>query len=191
MLALSGEGPFLDRLLSLRLRPVSISYEYEPCDAFIAREQYLTERTGTYAKSPGEDMRSIRHEVMGRKGGIHIEIGRSLDAALIAARALPNKNLQARSVSMAIDARVHADFRLWPSHYIAYDLLQTEARFADHYSVEKREEFCRRMEKSLDALAMPDQDRPGLRQHFLKLYASAVSDRLSPRGNEENTGDHS
>jgi 1-acyl-sn-glycerol-3-phosphate acyltransferase len=179
MLALAGEGHFLDRLASLRLRPVAISYEFEPCDALIAREQYLLERDGRYSKAEGEDMRSVQREVAGTKGGIHIAVGPPLQADIERARTLENRNLQARAVCQAIDREIHASFRLWPSHYIAYDRLQGEARMQAHYDDEHRVAFEDRMTAAIGALGMGPADRPGLERHFLKLYAKPVENRLA------------
>ena len=53
------DEPFADVILSLNLTPVSISYEYDPCDAAKARELFIRASTGTYSKAPGEDDASI------------------------------------------------------------------------------------------------------------------------------------
>ena len=57
---------------SLRVHAVSLSYEWDPCDAMKVRELLFRQQDGTYAKSEGEDERSMRQGLLGWKGRIHI-----------------------------------------------------------------------------------------------------------------------
>ena len=45
MLDMSGEGSFVSDFRELSVTPVSLSYEYEPCDFLKARELYISRRT--------------------------------------------------------------------------------------------------------------------------------------------------
>jgi hypothetical protein len=64
--------PFGDVVQSLNMTPVSISYEYDPCDQAKARELYIRATTGAYAKAPGEDDTSIANGITGYKGRVHV-----------------------------------------------------------------------------------------------------------------------
>lgn len=66
------EEPFGDVIRSLNLIPVSISYEYDPCDSAKARELYIRATTGSYTKTPGEDDVSIALGITGYKGRVHV-----------------------------------------------------------------------------------------------------------------------
>ncbi len=53
------DEPFAELVKALNIVPVSISYEFDPCDQAKARELHTRATTGSYAKAPGED--DVRH----------------------------------------------------------------------------------------------------------------------------------
>ncbi len=57
---------------SLNVCPVSISYEWDPCDALKVRELLITDRDGAYEKSPGEDEMSMALGLSEMKGDVHL-----------------------------------------------------------------------------------------------------------------------
>ena len=104
------DEPFADVILSLNLTPVSISYEYDPCDAAKARELYIRATTGTYAKAPGEDDVSIALGITGYKGRVHVNF-----APPIVERFEDTKQL-----AIEMDRQILGGYRLFPVHYLAY-----------------------------------------------------------------------
>ena len=78
MFDMSGEKSFEENFRELNIIPMSISYEYEPCDARKARELYIKQTEGKYVKKPREDMHSILTGIGQRKGHIHLNIGKAL-----------------------------------------------------------------------------------------------------------------
>ncbi|WP_407312495.1 1-acyl-sn-glycerol-3-phosphate acyltransferase [Pseudomonas sp. nanlin1] len=104
------DEPFGAVIQSLNLTPVSISYEYDPCDQAKAREMYIRATTGTYAKAPGEDDVSIAQGITGYKGRVHVNF-----AAPIATAFEDTKLL-----AVEIDKQILAGYRLFPVHYLAY-----------------------------------------------------------------------
>ena len=58
MFDMSGTGTFQENFNELNIIPLSISYEYEPCDIRKARE-LLISRSQKYVKGPREDLHSI------------------------------------------------------------------------------------------------------------------------------------
>jgi hypothetical protein len=78
MFDLSGTGDFKNNFQELNMIPMSISYEYEPCDARKARELLIKRETGSYTKKPNEDMHSILTGIRQWKGGIHLSIGKPI-----------------------------------------------------------------------------------------------------------------
>lgn len=63
----------------LKIVPVSISYELDPCDGAKARELYQQRTQGSYKKEEHEDVRSIAMGIAGQKGHIHLAFGKVLD----------------------------------------------------------------------------------------------------------------
>ncbi len=104
------DEPFGEVIQSLNLSPVSISYEYDPCDQAKARELYIRATTGTYTKAPGEDDLSIGLGITGYKGRVHINFN-----APVTALFEDTKQLAAH-----IDRQILGDYRLFPVHYLAY-----------------------------------------------------------------------
>lgn len=78
MLAMTGKSrdeSFQEAVAAIRLVPVSISYEFDPCAPLKARELAITERDGAYTKRPDEDVKSIATGIMGWKGRVHLHFG--------------------------------------------------------------------------------------------------------------------
>ncbi len=149
MFALTGEGTFLERLKRLHLVPVAISYEYDPSDVQKAVELHAIRKTGSYQKKPGEDQRAIGRGVEGFKGGIHLRVGAEVSADLELAEKLRNKNEQAAWIASFLDDRIRAQYRNWPSNYVAADLLSGGSQYSAQYQPEQKEEFVARLEKRL------------------------------------------
>jgi len=104
------DEPFADVIRSLNLTPVSISYEYDPCDLAKARELYIRATTGGYVKAPGEDDVSIAMGITGYKGRVHINFSAPITELFA----------DARQLATEIDRCVLAGYRLFPVHYLAY-----------------------------------------------------------------------
>ena len=104
------EQPFEQALAELHLIPVSISYEYDPCDLAKARELRIRAETGDYQKAEGEDDLSIAQGITGHKGRVHVSFGSEIS----------QPNADAKQLALAVDAQILANYRLFPVHYLAY-----------------------------------------------------------------------
>lgn len=80
MLALNKPktAEFSDYIKSLRIVPVSISYEFDPCDISKAKELQQVELEGSYDKPDNEDVKSIVNGITGQKGRVHLHFGQVL-----------------------------------------------------------------------------------------------------------------
>ncbi|MCX4065865.1 1-acyl-sn-glycerol-3-phosphate acyltransferase [Pseudomonas sp. S1Bt30] len=104
------DEPFAEVIQSLNLTPVSISYEYDPCDAAKARELYIRATTGTYCKAPGEDDVSIALGITGYKGRVHINF----------APPITERFEDTKVLAVEMDRQILGGYRLFPVHYLAY-----------------------------------------------------------------------
>ena len=172
MLDMSGTGDFQSNFEALNIIPMSISYEYEPCDILKARENVIS-RKQKYVKAEGEDFNSIMVGIMQPKGNIHLNIGKPLTSEEIAAAAKCDKNDRYQLIRHAVDIRVIEGYRLWKNNYIAYDILNHSYRYSDKYAAADVETFVAYMEKQLDTVE-PTLNREDLRKHFLEIYANPV-----------------
>lgn len=105
------ELSFADNINQLKLVPVSISYEYDPCDLAKARELEIRASTGSYQKSPGEDDASIVQGITGYKGRVHLEFAAPLSV---------EPDCDAKQLASQIDEIILRNYRLTPIHYLAW-----------------------------------------------------------------------
>lgn len=172
MLDMSGTGDFQKNFEELNIIPLSVSYEYEPCDVLKARELVIS-RKRKYVKAEGEDLRSIMEGIMQPKGSIHLNIGKPLTAEEIAQAARCDKNDRYQLIRHAVDLRVIEGYKLWKNNYIAYDILNHSFKYSDYYSPVDMEQFISYMTKKLDTVE-PEINREDLRRIFLEIYANPV-----------------
>ncbi len=104
------DQPFAEVIRELHLIPMSISYEYDPCDIAKARELSIRASSGSYQKAPGEDDASIVQGITGYKGRVHLHFGDELTGQFA----------DAKQLASAMDQVILSNYRLFPAHYLAY-----------------------------------------------------------------------
>lgn len=103
--------PFNDYIKSLRIVPVAISYENDPCDIAKAKELHAKESLGSYEKSEFEDINSIIQGILGHKGKIHVAFGNVINDEFNDPESLANE----------IDKQIHQLYNLYPINLLAAD----------------------------------------------------------------------
>ena len=172
MLDMSGSSDFQKNFEELNITPMSISYEYEPCDILKARE-ILISQTQKYVKAEGEDLNSILVGIQQPKGNVHLNIGTPLTSEEIAEAAKCDKNDRYQLIRHAVDKRIVEGYKLWKNNYVAYDLLNQSDRYSCLYDPSDVELFVAYMQKQL-ATVEPELNREDLRRVFLEIYANPV-----------------
>ena len=172
MLDISGGSDFQTNFEELNIIPMSISYEYEPCDILKARELVIS-RKRKYVKAEGEDLNSIMVGIMSQKGNIHLNIGRPLTSEEIAEAAKCDKNDRYQLIRHAVDLRVIEGYKLWKNNYVAYDILNHSFKYSDMYNISDVEAFVLYMEHQLDTVEK-EINSEELRRIFLEIYANPV-----------------
>ncbi len=158
-----------DCMNDLHILPVSISYEFDPCDELKARELYEIDHNGHFEKDERADIDSISTGIEGFKGDVHICFGTEISA-------LDSDTL---SIANQIDEQVIGNYKLHPSNYLAYEKIQQEDASIG-LSIEalnidtgllndKRDEFEQRYQN----IAVE------LRPYFLQMYANPVLSQFS------------
>lgn len=102
-----------DAVGELRMVPVTLSYEFDPCDGEKARELEERERTGQYVKRENEDIESIVKGITGTKGRIHIAFGEPLGTDFDSAS----------DVAAELDQRILNQTRFYPVNFAATEKL--------------------------------------------------------------------
>ena len=172
MFDMSGTGDFVQNFLELNIVPLSISYEYEPCDILKAREMLIS-RTQKYVKTENEDLQSIMVGIKQKKGNVHLNFGDPLTEDEIREASICDKNDRYQKIRHAVDVRVIGGYKLWNTNYIAYDLANHTFKYSDRYAPEEVEAFTAYTEHQLDQVE-PTLNRAELRDIFLRIYGNPV-----------------
>ena len=168
MLCLGHKGDPLQALCDMHLVPVSVSYEWDPCDAMKANELYQS-ASGKYLKAKDEDMKSVVTGIIGDKGKVHLAIGTPLTRRELEPPA--GADLYEHAAA-ALDHHIQSNYHLMPTNYVAYSLL-TGRDQRGRFSEATRTKFLQRLD------ALPNAD---LRQLMVEAYANPViASRRQPR----------
>lgn len=181
MLGLGGGGSTLDNLKSVRLMPVSISYEYDPNDYLKAREFLLRRNNPSFKKSQRDDLFSMETGLLGHKGRVHFSIGESITDKL---SSIPAKSERAEVVKKTcgfIDRSIHSGYMIFPINYIAYDEISGGLRFKDYYTADEMRTVDDYIDRQLAKVDVPDltpDDYAYMRQMMLQMYANPLTNKL-------------
>jgi 1-acyl-sn-glycerol-3-phosphate acyltransferase len=174
MLNISGIEGFENNYRQLKIVPVTISYEYEPCDVLKVRELYLSSLHTKYKKAPEEDLNSIITGIKQQKGRIHLAVGTPIVNELSALEEISNDNEKTKRLTSFIDKQIYTNYRLWPVNYIAADLLNKTDIYKKHYTEVEKNNFINTVSTSLSGLGALDNDAESMKHLFLKLYANPL-----------------
>lgn len=174
MLAMASNTESLtDYFKNLRIVPLSISYEYDPTDALKMPQLMAQSRNEAYVKEKNEDFNTMLSGVLGQKKRIHLHAGKVLNEELdLLDLQFENKNKLLQAVAQMIDHSIIKNYKLWPTNYIAYDLLYKTDRFSDRYTIEEKRLFARRFEMRISTC---DEN---LKHGFLAMYANPVLNKM-------------
>ncbi len=109
-------GTYAELIRSMQIVPVSISYEYDPCDALKAKELYQIGQEGRYLKPAGEDLLSLVKGLSEFKGHVNLHIGSPLGGDLNSPE----------EVAAELDRQILSSYKLYPPNYIALEMLEME-----------------------------------------------------------------
>lgn len=174
MLNMSNKKGISDGFNELNIVPVSISYEIEPCGLAKLRELIKKEHYGQM-KTSKDDLKSMSMGMFAPKGRIRFAFGDPIETHYTLAENNEQRNKYIRNIAELIDEQIYKNFKLWPSNYVAYDMLMQEHRFKDRYTAEEQKRFEIMVEQALVNIDFPITD---LQERFLKVYANPVINKL-------------
>lgn len=181
MLALGGQGVFMDRLKEINLMPVAISYEYDPNDYLKAREFLLKRRDPNFKKSQRDDLFSMETGLLQFKGRVHFQLTPRINTKLDQIGDFSDANTAAKYVGSIIDQAIHRSYEIFPINYVAFDILNNTGRFGRKYTAEQKEDFEKYVEKQLDKIDLPDvteEERGFMREKIITMYANPLKNKL-------------
>ena len=173
MIAMARDEPsVMAYFKKLNIVPVSISYEYDPTDVLKMPELMAKARAEVYVKSKNEDFITLAKGIIGQKKRIHIHVGKVLEEEI---DEIVDKNKsvakQFQALRETIDRAILENYKLWPTNYIAHDLLYQTEEYREFYTEEEKEEFVQRFEKGVDT-----HDQIAVK-NFLAMYANPVNNQ--------------
>jgi 1-acyl-sn-glycerol-3-phosphate acyltransferase len=169
----SDEQNLMDYFKKIKIVPVSISYEYDPTDALKMPQLLAEANQEIYIKEKNEDFMTLLSGIMGQKKHIHIHVGDVLNNELdLIKTQFDNSNKQILALAQVIDQSILANYKLWPTNYIAYDILNKTNLHAHLYTESEKSLFERRLEMRID------ENNPVALESFLNMYANPVVNKL-------------
>lgn len=165
----SDETNLMDYFKKIKIVPVSISYEYDPTDALKMPQLMAEANKEVYVKDKNEDFTTLMSGIMGQKKRIHIHVGQVLNEEIDEIKStFDNSNKQIQALAQVIDDSILQSYKLWPTNYIAYDILNQSDFYKDFYTENEKSLFERRLEMRID------ENHPIQRAGFLAMYANPV-----------------
>lgn len=174
MMSMGGEGSIVERLTQLHIVPMTISYEYDPCDYLKAAEFQLKRDNPDWKKGPQDDIISMQTGIMGYKGHVHYHCSPCIDEYLQTLDSEMPKNELYATIVRHIDREIHRHYRLFPNNYIAHDLLTGKDEQTAHYQPADKVNFERYLSEQLEKITVPQPDIAFLRERILTMYANPL-----------------
>jgi 1-acyl-sn-glycerol-3-phosphate acyltransferase len=170
----SDEENCMDFFKKLKIVPVSISYEYDPTDALKMPQLIALSKDEEYIKEKNEDFITLLSGIIGQKKRIHIHVGDILENEYDKIKVEnDNNNKQIQALAQVIDDSILQSYKLWPTNFIAYDILNNTTTFDHLYDDKERQLFERRLEMRIDA------ENDTMKAGFLAMYANPVVNKLN------------
>ena len=174
MLAMGGE------LRELNICPLTISYEFDPCDYLKTQEFQQKRDNPAFKKSRQDDLDNMKTGIFGYKGRVHYRCGTPINQWLAELDGLP-RNEYFQQLSQRIDQEIHAGYRLYPCNYIALDRQEGTSTYADQYTSKDIERFDKYLAGQLAKISIPNKDEAFLRERMLTMYANPVRNYLKTK----------
>lgn len=181
MLAIAGQGQFIDKIKEINLMPVSISYEYDPNDYLKVREFVNKRRNPDFKKSQRDDLFSMETGLLQFKGKVHFQLTPRINSKLDQIGDFKDNNKAARHVCCLIDQAIHRSYEIFEINYVAFDLLHDTDRFSRKYTPEKKEEVMAYFNSQLDKVDLEnitEEERKYMWELMLTMYSNPLKNKL-------------
>lgn len=170
MLAMGGD------LKELNIVPLTISYEYDPCDYLKAQEFQQKRDNPAFKKSRQDDLDNMKTGIFGYKGRVVYRTAAPVNTWIDELAHLP-KTEYYKVVAERIDMEIHRGYELFPCNWLALDELNGNHANASHYTETDRQHFEQYLSAQLDRIQIPAKDVPFLRERILTMYANPVRNK--------------
>ena len=171
MLAMGGD------LKELNIVPLTISYEYDPCDYLKAQEFQQKRDNPAFKKSRQDDLDNMKTGIFGYKGRVVYRPAAPVNTWIDELKDLP-KTEYFKAVAERMDREIHRGYELYPCNYIAMDELNGNTAYAAHYTEADKQRFEAYLKAQLAKITIPNKDEAFLRERMLTMYANPAINKL-------------
>lgn len=170
MLNLSNHKDVCGGFKDLKIVPLSISYEIEPCGLSKVDEMYKKQTEG-FEKTQEDDLRSMGQGLMRPKGRVHFGFGEPIDAQLDLIGNDEPIQSQIEKIADIIDCQIYRNFKLWPNNFVAEDILNDSTNNSGQYTQEEYDQFVAMLNEAVETI---DGDKDVIRRMFLEIYVNPI-----------------
>ena len=182
MMAMGGKGDIGERLSALNIVPLSISYEYDPCDYLKAEEFQLKRDVEGWKKSREDDVFSMKTGILGYKGAIHYECGPCINSFIEKLDPMMPKSEFFKAVSTHIDKEIHGHYKLFGSNLVAFDILNGGKDLERFYSDKDKKAFLNYLDGQMAKINISGKDDDFLYEKMLAMYANPTKNKIAANG---------
>lgn len=167
-----------DRLRELNIVPLTISYEFDPCDYLKAQELQEKRDIQGFKKSRQDDLDNMKTGIFGYKGRVRYHCATPVNQWIDELADLPKTEFYS-ALAQRMDKDIHRGYQLFPCNYIALDDLNGNKANAAHYTEADRQRFEDYLAGQLAKITIPDKDEAFLRECMLNMYANPLRNKIA------------
>lgn len=177
MMAMGGDGTTIERIKQLNIVPLSISYEYDPCDYLKAKEFQQKRDDAAFKKSRQDDLTNMQTGIFGQKGRVKYRLTTPINTWIDEYAEMP-RNEFFKAVAERMDKQIHSAYEIYPNNYIALDLLRGNRDMASHYTEEEKAAFEKYIQERISLIDLANKDTAFLAERLLTMYANPLINQL-------------
>jgi hypothetical protein len=167
-----------DNLRDLNIVPLTISYEFDPCDYLKAQEFQQKRDNPSFKKSRQDDLDNMKTGIFGYKGRVRYTCAAPINTWIDELSDLP-KTEWFKILAERMDCEIYRGYTLYPCNYIALDELEGTNTHVDHYTKSDQERFEKYLAGQLAKIQLPNKDEAFLRERMLTMYANPLRNYLN------------
>ena len=171
MLAMGGD------LKELNIVPLTISYEFDPCDYLKAQEFQQKRDNPAFKKSRQDDLDNMKTGIFGYKGRVVYRPATPINTWIDELSELP-KTEWFKALAERMDCEIHRGYELYPCNYIALDELNGNHAYAAHYTEADKQRFEQYLAGQIAKIQLPNKDEAFLRERMSTMYANPVRNKM-------------
>lgn len=166
-----------DRLRELNIVPLTISYEYDPCDYLKAQEFQQKRDNPAFKKSRQDDLDNMKTGIFGYKGRVCYRPAVPVNTWIDELSDLPKTEFY-KVLGERMDKEIHHNYQIYPCNYIAFDELEGHSDYADNYTAADKQRFEDYLKGQIAKISLPDKDEAFLRERMLTMYANPLRNKI-------------